>query len=332
MADSRACQSAARLGLKGLVLVPRRRAVVVGCGPFLAPVFGRPPADPFCKGIGKDEGVMVADFVSDGFNGQFGRGKQLSRAAHAQISDLVHGAATELTTAKSAQVFIAVAGLAGKFCQGPCVGQVRGHPFPQHPELVRLISGLGKAEHVSMNEVGPFLHEGRLAGTVTFIHQPENCGLQGQRVEARHDGRSGIGDRPLLIGPLIADPAKLPTRTRNRFEGIQSVSRQQAGKARAANTPATVDHDEAFAAIACQEVSRGLFGPHDLHGRARFVGSHVNDLILRQHLANREALNPGTRFHVGGPRAAHPRTGVMDRGIRQLEVSLGHLTEAILAI
>src|SRR5207302_1803295 len=107
----------------------------------------------------------------------------------------------------------------------------------------------------------------------------------------------------------------LPTRTWNRLEGIESMSGQQASKAGAANTPATVNQYKSFATIAGEEVSRRLLGPHDLHGRRRLVNSHMNDLILRQHLANGEALNPRTQFHIGGPRAAHARARVVDRDI-----------------
>jgi hypothetical protein len=175
-----------------------------------------------------------------------------------------------------------------------------------------------------MNEISPFLHKCGLPGTITFVHQTENSGLQGERIEACHHWGGGVGNRPLLVRPLITNPAKLPTRTWQRLKGIEGVGRQQASEARPANAPPSVNEHLAFASITREEVGRGLIGPHNFHWRRRFVSANVNDLVLCQGVADRETFNPWPRLDVRGPHAAHARAWVMDSDIRQLEVSFGH--------
>jgi len=55
----------------------------------------RPPADPFGEGVRKDERVLVADFLGDGFDGPFGGVEQFRGATHTEIGDLVNGTAAE---------------------------------------------------------------------------------------------------------------------------------------------------------------------------------------------------------------------------------------------
>jgi hypothetical protein len=40
--------------------------------PFLPAVLRRPPADPLGESVGEDKWIVVTDFMSDGFNRQFG--------------------------------------------------------------------------------------------------------------------------------------------------------------------------------------------------------------------------------------------------------------------
>jgi hypothetical protein len=96
-------------------------------GPF-SPVVGRPPADPFSEGVGKDERIVVADFEGNGFDGLFGGGQEARGPAHTQVGYLVHGTAPELASAEPPQVFIAIARLAAQTGQGPFVRQVFCHP------------------------------------------------------------------------------------------------------------------------------------------------------------------------------------------------------------
>src|SRR6266568_8125271 len=136
--------------------------------PLFAAVLRRAPANPFGESVREDKRVMVADFVGYGFNGQFSGGKQFGGPAHAQIGDLVHGAATELAPAEPAQVLIAVAGFSREPGQRPGIGQMRNDPLPEHTKLIRLIAGLRKAQHVGVNEVGPLLDQGGLAWTIAL--------------------------------------------------------------------------------------------------------------------------------------------------------------------
>src|SRR5687767_13155301 len=103
-------------------------------GDLLFAIFGRPPADPFCEGVGKYERIMIADFLRDRFDGKRRRGEQFCRAPHAQIGDLMHGTAPELAVTEAAKVFVAVAGFARESSEGPILLKVPGDAFPEQAQ------------------------------------------------------------------------------------------------------------------------------------------------------------------------------------------------------
>src|SRR3989442_916605 len=107
-------------------------------------------------------------------------------------------------------MFVAVAGLAREPGQRPWIAKMSSDTFPERPELVGLVFRLRKAKHVGVYEVGPLLHQRGLTRAVAFVHQSQNRGLKRQGIEAGHNGRRRVGNRPLLIGTLITNPAELP--------------------------------------------------------------------------------------------------------------------------
>ena len=68
---------------------------------FLPPILRGAPADPFGEGVRKDERILVADFLGNGFDGPFRGVQQFRSAAHPEIGDLVNGTASKLTLAKA---------------------------------------------------------------------------------------------------------------------------------------------------------------------------------------------------------------------------------------
>ena len=53
--------------------------------------------------------------------------------------------------------------------------------------------------------------------------------------------------------------------------------------------------------------------------------AHVDDLVLRQDVADGETIDPGSGLDVRRSHAAHSRPRIMDGYIRQLGVRSGHL-------
>jgi len=258
---------------------------------------------------------VIADLPGDGLDGLLGRCEQLGGAPHAQVRDLVHWTSAELAATQPAEVFSTVAGFAGQSRQGPILGQVSGETFPQQPKAVIVFQGLGKPEHIRVNQLNPMVNHRWLRRLAAFVQEAKNRRMKRQHFKGSHHRRGRVGDRSLFGRLLIADPTKLPPPTRHGFKCIQCVCRQQAGMARAANAPTPIDEHLALAAKAVQKVSRGLPAPNNPRGRYRLHDPHVDDLVVVQRRALGKIGEPRSELDVQRFHTTHPRARAVNRNV-----------------
>src|SRR2546426_8516233 len=152
------------------------------CWEFLPPIFRGSPADPFGEGVRKDERILVADFLGDGFNGLFGSVQQFRGATHPEIGDLVNGTASELTLAKAAQVFFAVTGFPRQTDQRPKVSQAGRDTFPEQTQAVIVFPRLGEAQDITMNQLHPMLNHGGVGGGTPPLPETPKSGMEGAQI------------------------------------------------------------------------------------------------------------------------------------------------------
>ena len=248
---------------------------------------------------------MVADFLGDGFDSLRCGGEELSREPHAQVGDLVHGAAAELLAAEAPEVFVAVARFAGEPGEGPLFGKVSRHAFPKEVEAVVGLQGAREAEDIGMYEVDPMLDNSRFAGGLALVDEAEDGGMESKTFEASHHRRSGGRNGTLFRGLLITDPAEFPAHTRQGGKGIEGVRGEETGAAGVADTPAAVDKDFAFAAEAGEEVGGGLAGADDLSGGNGIHDSDMDNLIMVESGTDGKIGDPWARFNARRFNAAH---------------------------
>src|SRR5579871_5663530 len=74
-------------------------------------MLGGTPADPALECRGEGKGILVADGAGDGFDLLVGGGQQLGSSAHAQIDDLMHGAAPHLLPRQPSEMLRAEMGV-----------------------------------------------------------------------------------------------------------------------------------------------------------------------------------------------------------------------------
>ena len=134
---------------------------------------------------------MVADLLGDGLDGLLCGREQFRGTTHAQVSDLVHRAPAELTSAQAAEMFLAVTGFPGQSRQTPIFGQMRREPFPEQAESVIVLERLGEAADIGMNQFDPMLDHHGLRRPAAFMYQSLNGGMERQRFEGSDDRRGG---------------------------------------------------------------------------------------------------------------------------------------------
>lgn len=113
------------------------------------------PADPFLERAREDKRILVADRRGHDFDLIAGRGQQFRGAFHAEVGDLVHGAAAEFLVAEPAQMFRAEVTMAREFIQVPFFVEAGRNVLPQMPQPIIDVPRLGETQDVSVNEVQP---------------------------------------------------------------------------------------------------------------------------------------------------------------------------------
>ena len=209
-------------------------------------------------------------------------------------------------------MFLAVAGFAGESRQGPNLGQAGSDPLPQQPQTVIMLQRPSEPEDMSVNQLDPMVNDRRLRRAFAFVHESANGRMERQRFEPGHHGRSGVGDRPLFRRLLIANPTKFPAAPAEGIKGVQGMRRQEAGRTRAANTPAPVNEHLSLPSKTGEKIGGRLFGPDYPRRRHRLHDSHVNDLKRVQGGAFGEICDPWPPFDVQRLHAIHSSAGAVN--------------------
>lgn len=177
-------------------------------------MFRRPDARPLEKGIGKSEGVLVADHVGNGLDLLIGRGEQFGGMTHAQERQVFDRTPPDVLQAKSPQLFRAHAGDPGDLLQGPGAPKILAHRIPGAPNPVIGRQGPGKPQHVVMNELHPVIANGgfSLAGACVFGGKSFDREFDRMGVIGAHGWRGGCGHGGAHAARFeITHPCEMPT-------------------------------------------------------------------------------------------------------------------------
>ena len=129
---------------------------------FLVAVIARAFARPALESVGKGKGVHIADVTGDGLDLVTRGAQQGSRPAHAQVGDLLDGAAAKLLLAQAAQVLLTQVANFGQVPEFPVAAQIAFHCLPDAPEAIVVLEGQGSPGNVCMNELDPVVQKGRM--------------------------------------------------------------------------------------------------------------------------------------------------------------------------
>jgi len=247
-----------------------------------ATVFRWSPADPFFKGVGEGEGIIVTDSARDGVDFVRGILQEVRRATHTEVRDLVHRGAAQVLMAQAAKMFRAATGEFGKGLGRPVFVEARIDGFPKLGEAIMGVPRLGEAHGVALDQFGPMLNGDRIGGGVDFVVETLNGGAERAAVEPGENGRGGGDERALVLRLFVADPAETPARAGDTLEGVEDVRRREAGGAGAADSPAAIEQDAALPREAGQEIGAAQVRAHHLVRMRGIRDADVADLVPAQ--------------------------------------------------